>query len=883
MVQTQVPVAIRNPLFEEERFFPLGVSVADVADSLFGRISAGAVAFLRCPPGSAQQWMVLPREMWRFVRPKGRNCLRFEYVPAGGGGKSQTIAIVAAIAISIAAPYLASAAVGALALTGTAAAVATSALTAGIAIGGNLLVAKLFPPAQPGVDKPKSDSAQEAFANVDTDANVLAEDLAPPKVIGTSRIAPPDLCEPWRYLLNGQEHVKRVLGLTGRHSITDIRIGDADIDDISGVSYEVKDGSETASQQHTMNRVVKNKPVGQRMRQFEVETDSQAILDQATPANSEPKERILRPGYFEDMEQVTLRVTLDPMVYTSSETADIRLPVRIKFRAVGESTWNNVPEIHIVGRKTIALPKEINFRWDDNFAAVSASTDFSYVFYREVPAAETTLSDGSSGTQWEAHSDFSDGAGYQDTVNIAGTADGVNIKLDPDTFPIAEYEFCVVVGHPVRSSLFSASDYEISSTVESLFISKLLGSGKWGVPTSLDGVSGGLQIDWTTYVVNRFPVEKPGIVQIALDITSTDARDITCLAASYVMDWDDGSPGAWNDESTTDNPAPHFRQVLVDWLTFYGVDTSLIADDEILAWRTECASQGYKVSYIASGQAVSEVLEQIATAGFATKRFGFGFGVDYFRDTSGETPIMTFSNRDCLITAERVFPDSVKGARIKFRNAADDYSDDEVTINNPWGQTSIPENANMTYQSIADEDLAIKRAQFDLLQEEYRKIIWTVRAGPAGFNRVKGELVNVVTDLDSDYAHGFFIRQVVADDAVAVDRAVPGLDSGDIMSVADLTAEESLVVLGATATASIVTASGVETYTIAAVSGETIQFTEDLSTTDLVGARMVVTGLAGQLRRCHVLDVDRSDDQGATLKLVDEAPEIWTKLQKAVA
>lgn len=880
---------------------PLGMSVADICKRLHGSLT-GVIAFIRCPEGSRQLWEVVPDHMWSLVKPKGKNCLRFEFYPAGGKS-SNLFAIAAAVIVSVAAPYLAGAVLGTTAAAAAAAGGLTALTFAGtsaaIAIGGNLLVSKLFAPETQGIGKQSGEQAAAEFSNTDADANVLGQGVPPPKVHGLRRVTLPDLMYPHRYLENGVDVIEKVIGASGYHSLTEIQVNKVDIDNVPGAEYQVRDGQESAAQQTLIKRVTKTKSIGEEFTKFLTVSGSQNLIDQIEPANSEPQPIVFSPGYHPDMEQITARINLDPFLFQADQNVTIAIPMRITLTdKAGVVDPINLPEIVIIGKKSSAVPKEIRIRRDDNFGFVAASSDYNYAFYQRVPATASTLSDGSSGDQWQAHSSFATGSGIRDTKNINGTLDSINVKLSPGDIPWADYEVSVVVGCPVPATLFDQSTYATSGVIQSLFKSRL-SAGSWIIPYPSDGVFAGISLLFSVLVVKRYPVEIPGIAQIAMRFRGSSAKAVTCLAGLYVNDWD---TDAWDNLIVTKNPAPHYRHVLRDAQKFSRVSYDLNSDDEFLAWRTECAARGYEVNFVSAGQAVNEVLGHIATAGFATKRFGTGYGIEFHRNRHDpelpdeeRLPVMTFSHRDSKISIERVFGDSPKGYLVEFDDEDKDWANDgPIRVNNPWGSASLEANETRSYPSISNRQLVIQRTEFDALQEAYRNKVYKIDTGPAGFHRKRGDMIGVVTDLDSEYAHGFYVRQVLDERTVALDRSVP-VEAGEyITDLDDITIEEDILAAGANSTVHMVTPGGVEVYTLAEVSGNVIQFTSEIpeswtvgDTTylrsSLQGTRLTVAANMDLFKRLLVTDVKRAGNQRAIVYAVEEMPIIETTLRKKYA
>ncbi len=863
--------AIVSPGFgiEKEVGFGLGSSVEQIALKLFGTVE-GVAALIRCPEWAMQEWEVIPRELWKHSKPKGKRVLKFVVSPAGGDN-SNVFATIAAVVVSIAAPYLAEAAFG-LALGTTGNLIASLAINAGA----SALLSSLYAPASGGALARPAEDEQRQIANVNAGSNLLARGGRPSRIIGARRISPHDVCHPHRYLEDGREVIEKVTALTGHHEISDIQIDNVKIGNITDAESEIRDGALASAGQSLVTRVTLPTSINSKLTGFSLKADTNRLTDQTTPSNSEPKAISFYPGYHRKVEQYTVRLGLAPFAEPSSASVKVRQPIRILARLKSNpATVIHFDEIHIIGRVLSETLKEIKFRWDDNFGRATASKDFDYEFFSTVPEADGTLSDGSSGPQWQA-----------DITRITQTGDGINIQLNEATMPKGKYEFEIVAGMPVRDDQFSSSSYELNGTVESLFLA--FDDGSYRVPDGQSGVSAGVTAQFATMIVSERPVQRPGIATVAVRVRDRDVGNVTVQAAAKVMDWN-GSQ--WTGAVTSDNPATHAYNVLYEWLTFFAVDTDLIDQDAFVAWRAECIARGYKVSFIASGQPVSEIIDHMCTAGFATKTVGEGYSVSYFNDKSGDRPTMTFSPRDSRISVKRSFNESPHGIRTKYNDKTDDWNEAEKVFNNPYSNSAIAENEGIDYPSIDDPALIKRRATFDMLRMAHRERRWTVATGPAGHNVKRGELVNIVTDLDNDFTHGFYIKDVLGDRSIAVDRAVPEQESGDLEDVADFAALASVEATGLVSVAHILEPDGVNEYTVVNVVEDVVQLASDLpvswtvngttySRADLKGTRVSIGPRDKYFKRCIVENVARETNERSILTLVDEAPQIWTEMNR---
>ena len=177
----------------------------------------------------------VPRELWGRLRPKAGAMLHVTIYPQGGGNGTKWIRMVALVTIAIMAPYLSG-----YIMTGTwATAGASYALTAGIMIGGSLLVNALVPPPTPKMGGANGDPFQQLSAITGTSNQVNPYGVIP-CVVGTYRYFPPHAAQPYTEILGNDQYVRMLLDLGhGDLDVSDIQIGDTAISEYDGVQYEI--------------------------------------------------------------------------------------------------------------------------------------------------------------------------------------------------------------------------------------------------------------------------------------------------------------------------------------------------------------------------------------------------------------------------------------------------------------------------------------------------------------------------------------------------------------------------------------------------------------------------------------------------------------------
>lgn len=178
------------------------------------------------------------REGWGHVRPKGGRLVTVAVVPRGGGGQGgdsnkglRTVLTVVVIAAAIMAPY---------AIPELAGTMGGSFLSAGIILGGSLLVNALVPPPRPKLTNQEDSKRSPSIDGVGNEARPYG---AVPQNFGENVFAPCYGGLPYTEIAGDDQYI-RVLFLVsyGPQMLTDLKIGQTPIDQFEGVEYEIRQG-----------------------------------------------------------------------------------------------------------------------------------------------------------------------------------------------------------------------------------------------------------------------------------------------------------------------------------------------------------------------------------------------------------------------------------------------------------------------------------------------------------------------------------------------------------------------------------------------------------------------------------------------------------------
>lgn len=188
---------------------------------------------------------VVPRAMWRRVKPKLGTSVKVNIVPMGGGGKG-IIGTILTVAVLVAAPYLGAAALGSFSGLGVGAlsslTVGGVTITSGMvggAIGaiGMMAISALVPPPKQPTQAASPLSTPTQF--IEGAQNALSPWGRVPIVLGTRRMIPPQAAKPFTEAVGDDQYVRQLFTWGyGKVSISDEKIGETSLSAFTGVEKE---------------------------------------------------------------------------------------------------------------------------------------------------------------------------------------------------------------------------------------------------------------------------------------------------------------------------------------------------------------------------------------------------------------------------------------------------------------------------------------------------------------------------------------------------------------------------------------------------------------------------------------------------------------------
>lgn len=825
----------------------------------------------------------VPREMWAHVRPRPAGRVPVAVTLHQRLGRGQGLQLAAAIALIAATAAISAWGVPFLGPAFAAGTFGAKALAGAVAIGGALAISALSPPPTlPG--DPKTDDNADRSASAQ--GNVLEANGPIPRVIGTHKVFPKLACEPLTEIVGEKEKVEAVYVLAGPHALNDIRIGGAPIDDIPDLDYQTREGWPSDTALTLVTRFGKTLSPQIEMTQHEVRDGNEDTLkEEGDPEDHLPQWHPLTGRLNPD--EIWIHLYLQEGLYDGDAPDNyIAVPFRLRMRERGDLTpgWFNLPEIHLSDRRAILLRKAIVLKWGTAPGVLpEPPEDAGWIraFADVPPQASAPVDEG-----WQADSSFGGGGSPSVATNIALYEDRVEIFLDENAIPKGRYEIQIKRGVAHRKGELDDSDYELDGTVRDLFGYRTTIGDLAEIPQSQKNRHSRVTIVRVSSVWNEAPISKIGkVAQVAVVATARRLDELSVLASGYVKDWD-GS--GWNTWTTRSNPAPHFVDVMSGALNLDPLPATLRDDTGIVAWRTTCAANDYTVDAIIDGRRTRDVMQLIASCGFARTYSSDLWGVMVDKDRSADTPVQVFSPRNSRdFRWSKAMPRLPDGFRVNYRNEANDYDVEELFVFRPGHEGEEDGRLEqVTFDGFVDETKAEGRAAFDLAQATARGTFYSMETDLEAVVCRRGDLVAVQHDTIEQHAGFARIKEKILDTngdiiAIRTDARLPiVIEPQFLLDDGFIDFSDNFFFSGQRTGVAIRLSDG--SHIIKAVTGleggddylEMVTPFTDLS--GVASGCLVVSGPIGaEYSRMIVMGIEPAQGLTYRMTFVDEAPELW--------
>lgn len=222
-----------------------------------------------------------------------------------------------------------------------------SAVGAGVGIAGQIALRALTAPQTVKNDAASARDLSQAGIGV----NVVTKLQTLPVVEGLIRLSPPVISQSYTTLNNKEITVHAIVGAQGRNFIDNILLNGIDIAQFENIEYETREGGQsdlplTLAQltciQQTEQVVISDFRTKQETSTFD------ELIDQVTPDNSTPNYHPFKTDGIAD--EIWIRLLCPSGLLRVSDGLACFVPIRIEIRKVGDSSWRNLPTLHIWDR-----------------------------------------------------------------------------------------------------------------------------------------------------------------------------------------------------------------------------------------------------------------------------------------------------------------------------------------------------------------------------------------------------------------------------------------------------------------------------------------------------------------------------------------------------
>jgi hypothetical protein len=843
------------------------------------------------------------RRFWKRIRVKPGHKITLHY-PLGngggkkGGGKNGILGLIVSIAALVASVFTLG---GGLAFLGSAfaqGAIGAKLAAGAISLAGALAARALTPlPAQP---KQKGQPDQKGPASLS--GNVLGAGAPVPAVIGTRRIFPPLGAQPLIERVDGDEIVEAFFVLAGAHDLTEIRLGDAAIEDAEDVTCQIKYGHADDDPMDLIERYsLTVTPQIELSRHAVTPDDQQLLSDQEQPTRSLPKWHATRSSTTPP-DEIWLHFSFVQGLYKSGSNDHWGVPLRIRMRASADDDWIYLPEIHYASNSTQEIRASVRLLWGDGpevVPGISANEGWVAAYKHAAGDASPTSED------YDADASFSAGDGSDGLYQGAEASTNVRrvtlsryeavFYLDADAVPKGACQIEIKRGAAYHASDFSKSGHSYDGDDRDLFW-YILSSGRAYAPESRENVADQVYLLRCASVVNEHPCPKGGLFAIiAIKAVNRSVDSLSVRASRYVRDWDGTG---WNTLTTTSNPAPHLRDIWTGPLTPDPLPPSLIDEDSLVAWRQACIDEGYRCNLVVEGETLTDVENKVAGAGYALPRKSESWGVIRDRDRSADDPEQIFTQRNSRgLTMAKAFARLPDAVRAVWYDADLDDAEQQKIVYRPTltdAQRANPRIEEIRYDAIDNEEDATARALFDLGQAELRAATWSFQAPAEALRATRGDLIGVNHDT-LDRTHGSArIADVDIENGedgpvvagVWLDAAVPVWNEPGVFEITDWFAQEDVFTIGLVSSARIRRSDGsFSVHALSVVTGTRdhlvfatpvdVEEDDDGSPTVRPGNLVSVGEAGSEARRLIITAIKWDRGQVASIEAVDEAQELF--------
>lgn len=621
--------------------------------------------------------------VWHKVRPKPGTLVNIKVVPQGGGGGKNPLSTILALAVFVAAPYLAASIAPSLAAGATAGtltigqSLAFAGLKAGITVVGMMAVNAIAPP-----PKQRATPTESPSLMIEGARNRYNPYGSVPVYLGRNRIVPDQCAKSFTETVGNQQYVRQLfmMGYGEQVQIEDLRIGDTPLFNFRNVDTEAF----LTGNLHQGGRLWQNS-VNQEGFNILV-SNAAGWIQRTLPANSNAVVvDFTFPGGLNSRD-------------SKGGRNSARVQLQVEYRAVGSSTWIGSLSYQTIPQQTFT--NILNPAWSSGSilffldkASGTIGNTLQSVGNANLPTFVNPNHVLLSQVSWTTtFNRFNQATRNYTLTDLRNPALFGNVIQDSSSFITTRSGDSVTIS----SGAWAADPLDITSNTAELFI-----RSHW-IPFPSAGdyeirfrrISPDVDLDtetnrvyFTSSKAYRFtrPVTATGLNGFALRMQATEQLNgavdqFNYIGTSIVPDY---SPWLddWSVSRATRNPASLYLYVLRGAANAKPVPDNQIVWDKFVEWWEYCTDRGYTcdlpVDYDTS---VEDVLQLIAASGSASPDL-----IDGKRsvviDRAGKDIVQMVTPRNSWgYSGNMIYPKLPHAFRVTFRNEQRGYLADERIV-----------------------------------------------------------------------------------------------------------------------------------------------------------------------------------------------------------
>ena len=248
---------------------------------------------------------------------------------------------------------------------------------------------------------------------------------------------------------------------------------------------------------------------------------------------------------------------------------------------------------------------------------------------------------------------------------------------------------------------------------------------------------------------------------LAIRAINKNLQRVSVLASGVV--------GSWNGSNWTttvgasSNPAAHYRNVLLGIANLDRLPLSLIDDTTMVNWYNLCSSKGWTCDAIIDDMRTQDVLNLLASCGYARPYQSDQYGVVIDNNRSADSPIQVFSRLNTAnMKYEKAFAKAPAGLIVTYHRQPNDYElDQEVILQTDpsVGTTGLYET--IAYDGLVNQGKVLARAKFDLDQANLRSTFYSFDTDIENIVCRRGSLVAIQHDVLTSRAGDARVKTVL--------------------------------------------------------------------------------------------------------------------------